>query len=212
MLSKASTEKRKEFLSKLEPLLQDACLDKTTLVYIDEAHIHWDTDLGYGWAPIGERLYSSSSSPGLSAKKTFYGVYIYNKGQVHIIDCEKGNQENTSLVLEKIKNILPDEKIKIIWDGVSYHRAKSVYTKANSLGMEIIQLPAYSPDFMPVEALWQWLRSEVTKNYCHDSAKDLLERVSNFVETINKDPSEIADRLWRTTNLIPEEEKLRVSN
>lgn len=116
------------------------------------------------------------------------------------------------MVLEKIKSILPNEKIKIIWDGISYHRAKSVYSKANSLGMKIIQLPAYSPDFMPVEDLWQWLRSEVTKNYCHSSAKDLLARVSKFVETINKSPAEIADRLWRTTNLIDEEKKLRISS
>jgi len=40
--------------------------------------------------------------------------------------------------------------------------------------MEIVQLPAYSPDFMPVEALWQWLRAEVTKNYAVNQKKNLL--------------------------------------
>jgi transposase len=31
----------------------------------------------------------------------------------------------------------------------------------------IVRLPGYSPDFMPVEALWHWLRQSVTYNHCH---------------------------------------------
>jgi transposase len=200
------------FLSELCVLLEGACSGQVSLVYIDEAHIHWDTHLGYGWAPISERLYSSSDSPGLSAKRTFYGVYFYNEGQVSIIDYDKGNQENTIDVLKKIRSLLPNDNIKVIWDGVSYHRARAVYSAAHSLGIEIVQLPAYSPDFMPVEALWQWLRTEVTKNYCHSSEKDLLDRVNSFEYTINKNPNEVADRLWRTTSLVEAEEKLRISN
>ena len=47
------------------------------LIYVDEAHIHLDSDQGYGWSIKGERFWVSSSSPGLE-KVSFYGVYLYN--------------------------------------------------------------------------------------------------------------------------------------
>ena len=41
-------------------------------------------------------------------------------------------------------------------------------------------LPGYSPDLMPVEALWRWLREDVTYHHCHASAEDLTRRVADF--------------------------------
>ena len=212
VLYKADPEKRKTFLKDLDRLLFESANDESFLVYIDEAHMHWDTELGYGWALRNQRLYSISTSPGLSAKRSFYGIYYYNAGQVEILDFDKGNQDNTIEVLKRIRRKLPFQNIKIIWDGASYHRAKNVYSAAGNLGMELIQLPAYSPDFMPVEALWQWLRAEVTKNYCHKSEKELVDRVRDFEFDINQNPKFIADRLWRTTTPEGAEEKLRLSN
>ena len=212
VLYKTDPEKRKIFLKDLNKLLYESTRDESFLVYIDEAHIHWDTELGYGWALQKQRLYSISTSPGLSAKRSFYGIYYYNEGQVEILDFDKGNQDNTIDVLERIKRKLPSQNIKIIWDGASYHRARNVYSAAGNLGMELVQLPAYSPDFMPVEALWQWLRAEVTKNYCHKSEKGLVDRVRDFEFRINQSPKFIADRLWRTTTPLETEEKLRVLN
>lgn len=39
-----------------------------------------------------------------------------------------------------------------------------VYAYAEKLGIEIIQLPGYSPDLMPVEELWSWFRQIGTCN------------------------------------------------
>ena len=50
-----------------------------------------------------QRLYSIATSPGLSAKKSFYGIYYDNAGQVEILDFDKGNQDNTIEVLKRIK-------------------------------------------------------------------------------------------------------------
>lgn len=40
------------------------------VVYVDEAHIHLDTDGGYGWGPQGKPFWVQSASPGLKAKVT----------------------------------------------------------------------------------------------------------------------------------------------
>ena len=69
----------------------------------------------------------------------------------------------------------------------------------------------YSPDLMPVEALWRWLREDVTYHHCHACAEDLTRRVADFEARLNQDPFVVADRLWTKDRLDPEEEKLRFS-
>ena len=64
---------------------------------------------------------------------------------------------------------------------------------------------------MPVEALWRWLREDVTYHHCHLTADDLSRRVAAFEARVNQDTSATADRLWVKDRLEPDEEKLRFS-
>lgn len=210
LLNKGSPAKRASFLEKLQGILDDALHQRCLLVYIDEAHIHLDTDGGYGWSIRGERCWVSSSSPGL-AKVSFYGLYLYNLGQARIFAYDKADQFNTIDVLKRLRDEFPDMSIKLVWDGAPYHRAHSVQTAATALDISLAPLPAYSPDFMPVEHLWQWLREDVTYHACYADEAELTQRVEQFQQEINAKPLALADRLWVKNHLDPEEEKLRVS-
>jgi Winged helix-turn helix len=84
LLGRANPEQRQAFVERLRDVLAGAQRDQHLLVYLDEAHIHQDADLGYGWANRGERFLVASRSPGLSARVSFYGLYLYNEGQVRL--------------------------------------------------------------------------------------------------------------------------------
>src|SRR3569832_2290709 len=88
---------------------------------------------------------------------------------------------------------------------------QTVREAARALDITLMPLPGYSPDLMPVEALWRWLREDVTYHHCHASADDLTRRVGAFEARLNRDPLAIADRLWVKDTLDLEEEKLRCS-
>ena len=163
LLNKANSSQRAAFVETLQGLLEDALAQRALLVYVDEAHIHLDTDEGYGWSIRGERFWVSSSSPGLE-KVSFYGVYLYNLGEVRIFPFDKAEQCNSLEVLKHLRVEFPDTPIHLVWDGAPYHRAQHVRDSAEELKLELKPLPAYSPDFMPVEHLWQWLREDVTKH------------------------------------------------
>ena len=99
----------------------------------------------------------------------------------------------------------------LVWDGASYHHKQDVIAAAETLDIHLEPLPAYSPDFMPVEHLWQWLREDVTYHTCYDRKSQLIEQVLQFQQRINSYPLELADRLWVSTHLDPQVEKLRIS-
>ena len=212
LLGRADPVRREDFIGRLRPLLDGAQRDRHRLVYLDEAHIHQDADLGHGWGVRGERFHIASSSPGLSAKVSFYGLYLYNEGQVRLWPYPRANGEHTTDVLRRLRAEMPDGKLVLIWDGASYHRSGAVRAAAASLGIELAPLPGYSPDLMPVEALWRWLREDVTYHHCHATAEDLTRRVGAFEAKVNQNPYAIADRLWVKDHLNPDEEKLRLSS
>jgi transposase len=211
LLGRADPERRQAFVERLQDVLAGAQRDQHVLVYVDEAHIHQDADLGYGWAERGQRFWVTSRSPGLSARVSFYGLYLSNEGQVRLWPYPRANGDHTIDGLRRLRAAFPDEALIVLWDGAPDHRAKTVREAASALKIRLMPLPGYSPDLMPVEALWRWLREDVTYHHCHASANDLTQRVADFEARLNGDPLVVADRLWVKDHLDPDEEKLRFS-
>lgn len=211
LLTRADPEQRQLFVERIQTLLEEATRsDEQLLVYMDEAHVHQDADLSYGWSERGRRLWVPSSSPALKEKVSFYGLYLYNEAQVKILAYDRANGVNTIEVLRWLRREFPERKLQLVWDGAPYHRSQVVLQAADTLGIELIRLPSYSPDFMPVEALWKWLRQDVTSNHCHDTRDELCADVDAFEQRINADPYQLADRLWVKDRLVLEEEQLRL--
>jgi hypothetical protein len=211
LLGRADPKRRQAFVKQFEGLLEGAPHDQHLLVYLAEAPIHQNTGLGRGWSERSRRLWMASHSPGLSAKISFYGLYLYNEGQVRLWPYPRAHGEHTMDVLRRLCAEVPDRKMIVLWDGAPDHRATVVREAASALDIPLMPLPGYSPDLMPVEALWRWLREDVTYQHCHASPEDLTRRVGAFEARLNQTPCAVADRLWVKEKLNAEEEKLRFS-
>lgn len=213
LLGKANPERRREYIAFYKALYDEMRFGERTLIYIDEAHLHQDMDLGYGWARRGERFFRVSQSPGLQAKINWYGAYDFTNGHVLLWAYGTCNGANTADFLDRVAAYaqgLPCPTI--IWDGAPVHRARVAKARAKALGLEVIFLPAYSPDLNPIEGLWKWLREEVTYGHCYDSTRALFEACKAFEARVNDDPLGIVQRLWPVFDLDDRVEKQRVSN
>jgi hypothetical protein len=54
------------------------------------------------------------------------------------------------------RQLAPDVRAVLIWDGAGYHTGKSLAVPAN---VSLIRLPPYSPELNPIEDLWHYLRA-----------------------------------------------------
>lgn len=213
VLGKAKPEQRAAYIDQFQRLFAQVCQNEVLLIYVDEAHIHREMDLGYTWSPVGQRAWRVSDCPSLSDRVNWYGAYDFSRGRCMIWQDGKCNGDNTLHFLHHLKSWIGDVPLPVVlvWDGASYHRDKRVRTLASQLGLTLMPLPGYSPDLNPIEALWHWMREEVTRNYCHVSIRELLDACIAFIDLINRDPIQLISRLWPKFDLNPEYEKLLVS-
>jgi transposase len=107
LLGRADPQRRQAFVEQIQDLLAGAQRDRHRLVYLDEAHIHQDADLGSGWSERGRRLWIASPSPRLSDKLSFYGLYLYNDGAVRLWPYACANGEHTIDVLRRLRTEWP---------------------------------------------------------------------------------------------------------
>src|SRR5262249_44680657 len=138
-------------------------------------------------------------------------LYLLQEGQVRIWPYLRANGTYTVNVLGRLRAEFPGRTIRLIWDGASYHRSALVKQAAADRSIELRPLPGYSPDFIAVEALWRWLREEVTYNHCHTTPGELIERVASFEAHINADPDLVVTRLRVKVQLDPVEEQMRIA-
>lgn len=214
LLAKAKPAQRQHYMAQLSQMWLQMCQGQARIVYIDQAHIHQDLDLGYSWSRRGVPQWIKSSSPGLKAKLNWYGAYDFTHGQCWLWQNGRCNSDNTVTFLQHLATWLQAEEpyIYIVLDGAPWHRSKHVAAAAQLLNFTLVQLPAYSPDLNPIEGLWKWLREEVTQLFCHPSLQALCEACFAFIARINLDPQALIKRLWPSFELDPEYEKLLVSS
>lgn len=213
VLKKANPAQRAAFVAQFQSLFEQMCAHEVLLIYIDEAHIHRDLDLGYTWAPVGEVAYRLSECASLAERINWYGAYDFTRGRCLLWNEGHCNKEHTVTFLERVVEWIgpTDKRIVLIWDGAPYHRATLVRDAATALGLDIVPLPSYSPDLNPIEGLWKWLREEVTQHHSYPTLRALFDACKAFIDRINRDPQQIISRLWPKFDLDPDYEKLLLS-
>ena len=94
---------------------------------------------------------------------------------------------------------LKSEPLIVIWDNSPAHRGPEIreYLTTPDLKLRLVALPAYSPDFNPDEAIWDWAREEVTANTCFGTAAKVQEKMDSFFAGLAKRTAE-AQRRCRT--------------
>lgn len=99
-------------------------------------------------------------------RQTAFGSVNFQTGELIINFEDCGNYQTFKKHLKKVENFYKSApKIVMIVDNVKFHHAKKLtkYLETQEK-IEIMYLPAYSPDLNPIERVWWYMRKRITHN------------------------------------------------
>ncbi len=128
-----------------------------------------------------------SSSPRYGEKASYYLAVCLETGEVEWLELGDNSNAGTSVAFlihlkEKHSGLL-----RFIWDNAPAHPGEAIreYLRRPGLGLRLVNLPGYSPDFNADEAIWDWVREEATGNLCLGTAILVRYRVSDSLASLS---------------------------
>ena len=90
-----------------------------------------------------------------------FGFYSLNGNSV--VDFQdRSRKENVVAFLKKIRDHNPDKRILVIPDNFRSHHSGLVAEMAVTMRIDLLFLPAYSPDLNPIEFIWKSVKRIVS--------------------------------------------------
>ena len=173
-------EKRRQWLEQTWPgILRQVQQVQGRLLFVDEASFpQWGT-LSYTWALCGQQPPVPTSGK-RKAYKVFGAVdalsgRLFYQGLEGRFNAETYQQFLGTLLAQT------SQRLFIIQDGARYHTCASTqaFFETHRQRLTCCQLPSYSPDFNPIEHLWQTVKKQAT----HNKYFPQFEAVIDSVET-----------------------------
>jgi transposase len=185
-------KKRQDWLETTWPEIQKKA--KKLGAYIlfgDEASFPQWGSLSYTWSRIGQTPIVKTSGKRKGYK--VFGLIEYSTGRF-FSQAQEGRL-TTAAYLHFLEDVMEktDQHLLIIQDGARYHtsiEAKQFFDD-NSDRMTVYQLPTYSPDYNPIEALWKKIKQTGTHLNYFPTFESLTEKVDLMLGLFEKEAKEV---------------------
>ncbi|HEX3766822.1 MAG TPA: IS630 family transposase [Puia sp.] len=151
-------------------------IDLADIICVDESGVDDNIVPMYGWSEKGERSYAEQPS----AKKKRLSIvagYVYGTRTILAPFEYEGYTDihlfNSWFEQQLIPALRPGQVVLL--DNAAFHRSLELDEIAAQHGVEILYLPAYSPDLNPIEKFWANLKRNIRK---------FIKTAENFQEAI----------------------------
>jgi transposase len=193
---KADKEKREAFTQFYADLKAASQATGARIFFVDEAHFRADVDLRSKWVLKGEPALADSTSPRWGEKATYYSGVCLETGEVETMEVSGNCNAEASVTFLRQLRQSSEKPLLVIWDNGPAHYGEAIrdYLKTPDLNLRLIPLPGYSPDFNADEAVWDWVREEVTANLCLGTKAKVQEKVGRFFSGLCKRTDEVKRR------------------
>ena len=123
-------------------------------MFQDEAGFGRISQLKATWAPPGMRPIAAQHH--VRERVYLYGATDPHDGESFFIIAGHCNTEWTACFLNELSLAYPDDMILLVMDNAAWHKAKRLTIPEN---IELIFIPAYTPDMNPIEQVWKEIRT-----------------------------------------------------
>jgi transposase len=172
-------------------IVRQARQRKALLLFGDEASFAQWGSLSYTWAPKGQQPEVPTSGKRKGYK--VFGLIDYFSGRF-FYKAQEGrfNSESYAAFLLDVL-AQTTQHVVVIQDGARYHTSKAMqqFFEAHAERLTVEPLPAYSPDFNPIEHLWKKIKKEATHLKYFPEFADLQAEVDRALLHFAHTPDEI---------------------
>lgn len=162
MPSKANPEKQSFFLeSTLKSAIKQAKDGLIALFFMDASHFVMGGLPARLWGKVRHWVKTSS---GRKRYNVLGALNFVSKKIETITNDSYITSIQVVELLEKIAAKYKGKPISIVLDNAGYQTCNFVKAKANELKINLIFLPAYSPNLNLIERVWKFVKAEVLRN------------------------------------------------
>lgn len=141
----------------MKPRLAEAKKGTRVVLFVDAAHFVCGSFLGYLWCIV--RIFV----PTMSGRKR-YNVLGALNAITHdfcsVCNDTYINALSVCELLNKISEKYAEKTVTIILDNAKYQKCDLVTKLAETLNIELLFLPSYSPNLNLIERLWKWTKKD----------------------------------------------------
>jgi transposase len=154
------------------------------LFFADASHFVTGGFAGVIWSKVRRFVKTAS---GRSRYNVLGALNFVTKEVVRVTNDSYIRAASVTALIDKLAAESIGIPIKIILDNAAYQRCNFVKEYARNAGVELIFLPAYSPNLNLIERLWKFVKSEVLSAAYHGSFDDFKNAVDDCISRTGKD-------------------------
>jgi transposase len=165
----------------LQPRLDEAKAGKREVYFVDAAHFVLGAFLSYLWSFT--RLFVRTPC----GRQRFNVLGALNAKTKKIITVTNDSYITSTQVCELLKKIASSTTLPItlVLDNARYQRCHLVMNFAKELGIELLFLPAYSPNLNLIERLWKFVKKECLNSKYYENFSLFRQAIQTFLDTMN---------------------------
>ncbi len=181
--SKANPAEQARFKKeKLIPRLNQAKAGKRKVFFVDASHFVFGLFLGFLWC-FG-RLFIKTPA-GRQRFNVLGALDAIDHELITITNTTYINAQSVSDLLIKIRTKYKKGPITLILDNARYQRCKLVEEKAKSLKIELLFLPAYSPNLNLIERFWKLVKKECLYCKYYETFSTFKMAITDFMDEVH---------------------------
>jgi transposase len=169
-------------IQKLEPCLKAARAGQRAVFFIDAAHFVFAPCLGFLWSFT--RLFVKAPS----GRQRFNGLGALNAISQELVMVTNGTYINATSVCALLQQLAQrvQRPITVVLDNARYQKCQPVRELAQRRGIELLYLPAYSPNLNLIERRWQFVKKKCLYNRYYADFAAFRPAIQNVLRTMGR--------------------------
>jgi len=186
---KADQEAQEEFIDKYLKLKENKS-EHDRIWFLDAVHPLHNSQPAHGWMKKGLN-YKIQTNTG-NQRVNINGAYNIEDQRVVIEEAETINAQSTVALLKKMLKEQPLGTLYLVLDNARYYRSQIIKEfQKNNPRIELVFLPAYSPNLNVIERLWKLFKKKTTYNTYYEKFAVFKKACLDFFRNIEKYSDEL---------------------